>query len=104
MTKKERLAFLERARELEMDLPEGTEIIGVSVCGSGYIHLSGESLNFRRFAGSKGAEVQSYYLPKRKKYKECIRQSAVLFGCETIYLLYPNNPVYEQELARCPRP
>lgn len=101
MTKEERLAYLDRAKEVELALPEGAEIIDVSINGEGYIQLFGESFHFRQFADSNGAEVQSCYIPPSEDCGEYIKQKTVLFGCETIYLLYPNNPAYEQELRLC---
>lgn len=80
-------------------LPDGAEMIDVSLAGDGYILLDGE-FDFRKLAKLERAAVcaDSFTGISGTKY---VYLTANLFGCEVIYSLVPGLHKYEEELRRC---
>lgn len=102
MTREEFSAYLNAAQKLGRVLPEGAEIIDISLFSGCSILLFG-TFDFREFAKSEGAAVQNTYHPRSEDCEEYIEQETALFGCTVTYHCQPGNPTYEQELERCQR-
>ena len=100
MTKDECLAFLDRAKELEMALPDDGYIIGLAIRAN--IQVGGE-FDFRKFAESYGARVRSeFYKDSDILCGNHIHLYADLFGCEVCKILTERfSSDYKQELRLC---
>lgn len=99
MTNEEKRFYLNQAAALMDKLPEGGEVIDISL-SSPYIQVQGD-FDFRAFAEAEGCKAVSYLFDSDTDDEFIEMKAFGLLGCTVIYILFLGEPLYKRELQRC---